>query len=131
MKKVKGYIFSRSFMGERVPQHIQNITIRDYCSKNSLKYLLSSSEYNMDNCFLILKDLVENLNNIDGIIAYSLFQLPYYDNERTKILKRIIQKKKFILFASEQKKVSNQNDLNKINVIWQIKKTLPDCPSRI
>ena len=37
MKKVKGYNFSRSFMGERVPQHVQNIVIKDYCQKNGLK----------------------------------------------------------------------------------------------
>ena len=93
MKKVKGYIFSRSFMGERIPQHIQNIIIRDYCKKNELQYLLSTSEYNMDNSFLILNDLVTNLKGIDGIIAYSLFQLPYYQGERNKILKKIIKKK--------------------------------------
>ena len=89
MKKVKGYIFSRSFMGERIPQHIQNIIIRDYCKKNELQYLLSTSEYNMNNSFLILNDLVTNLKGIDGIIAYSLFQLPYYQGERNKILKKI------------------------------------------
>ena len=93
MKKVKGYIFSRSFMGERIPQHIQNIIIRDYCKKNELQYLLSTSEYNMNNSFLILNDLVTNLKGIDGIIAYSLFQLPYYQGERNKILKKIIKKK--------------------------------------
>ena len=27
-KKLKGYIFSRSFMGERVPQHVQNIVLK-------------------------------------------------------------------------------------------------------
>ena len=131
MKKVKGYIFSRSFMGERIPQHIQNIIIRDYCKKNELQYLLSTSEYNMDNSFLILNDLVTNLKSIDGIIAYSLFQLPYYQGERNKILKKIIKKKKFIMFASEKMKVSNINELNHINSIWKIKKTLPYCPSRI
>ena len=36
MKRIKGYIFSRSFMGERAPQHVQNIVIRDFCKKNSL-----------------------------------------------------------------------------------------------
>ena len=40
MKKLKGYIFSRSFMGERVPQHVQNLVIRDYCIKNSLSIYL-------------------------------------------------------------------------------------------
>ena len=131
MKKVKGYIFSRSFMGERVPQHIQNIVIRDYCKKNTLQYLLSSSEYKMNNSFLILKDLVSNLKNIDGIIAYSLFQLPHDYDERNNILIKIVKKKKFILFASEQIRVSNFNELNHVNVIWQIKKTLPFCPSII
>ena len=33
MKRVKGYNFSRPFMGERVPQHVQNIVIKDYCQK--------------------------------------------------------------------------------------------------
>ena len=33
MLNVRGYIFSRSFFGERVPQHIQNIVIRDFCKK--------------------------------------------------------------------------------------------------
>ena len=103
MKKVKGYIFSRSFMGERVPQHIQNIVIRDYCKKNELQYLLSTSEYNMNNSFLILNNLVTNLKGINGIIAYSLFQLPYYQGERNKILKKIIKKKKNSLCLHQKK----------------------------
>lgn len=131
MKKVKGYIFSRSFMGERIPQHVQNIVIRDYCKKNELQYLLSTSEYNMNNSFLILKDLVTNLKSFDGIIAYSLFQLPHDQKERIKILNKIVKKKKFIIFASEKTKVSNLRELDHINSIWQIKKTLPYCPSKI
>ena len=31
--KVKGYNFSREFMGERAPQHVQNIVMQDYCKK--------------------------------------------------------------------------------------------------
>ena len=34
MKNVKGYNFSRPFFGERVPQHVQNIVIKDFCNKN-------------------------------------------------------------------------------------------------
>ena len=33
MKNFRGYIFSRSFYGERAPQHIQNQIIRDFCEK--------------------------------------------------------------------------------------------------
>ena len=36
-------------MGERVPQHVQNIVIKDFCQKNNLHFLLSSTEYAMKN----------------------------------------------------------------------------------
>jgi len=131
MKKVRGYIFSRTFVGERVPQHVQNIIIRDYCKKNSLDYLLSASEYKMKNSFLILSDLISNFNDIFGIVAYSLFQLPGDYNERNKILGKIIKKKKVIFFAVEQMKVSNLEEQNNINSIWEIKKILSLCPQKI
>ena len=60
MKKLKGYIFSRSFMGERVPQHVQNLVIRDYCNKNNFQYLLSATEYAMEGCHLILEQLIQD-----------------------------------------------------------------------
>ena len=41
MKKVKGYNFSRDFMNDRAPQHVQNIIIKDFCDKKKLKLLLS------------------------------------------------------------------------------------------
>ena len=118
-------------MGERVPQHVQNIIIRDYCKKNSLDYLLSASEYKMKNSFLILNDLISNFNDIFGIVAYSLFQLPGDYNERNKILGKIIKKKKVIFFAVEQMKVSNLEEQNNINSIWEIKKILSLCPQKI
>ena len=85
MKKVRGYNFSRDFMGERVPQHVQNIVIRDFCQKRNLNFLLSASEYSMPNSFHILKDLTNNMSGLYGIVAYSLFQMPYNDDERKKI----------------------------------------------
>ena len=76
MKKVRGYIFSRPFMGERVPQHVQNLVIRDYCERNQLQFLLSAAEYAMPDCHLILEQVLDELPAIEGIAAYSLFQLP-------------------------------------------------------
>ena len=127
MKKIRGYIFSRSFMGERVPQHVQNIVIRDFCKKNSLNYLLSATEYRMKNSFLILKDIISHMKDFDGIVAYSLFQLPSEINKRNKILKQIKKNKKTISFAVEQVSVSNLNDIDNLNSIWEVKKILPDC----
>ena len=75
--------------------------------------------------------LISNFNDIFGIVAYSLFQLPSDYNERNKILGKIIKKKKVIFFAVEQMKVSNLEEQNNINSIWEIKKILSLCPQKI
>ena len=51
-------------MGERVPQHVQNIVIKDFCQKRNFNFLLSVSEYSMPNSFYILKDLLNNLTGL-------------------------------------------------------------------
>lgn len=61
MKQLKGYIFSRAFMGERVPQHVQNLVIRDYCQKNGYQYLLSGTEYAMEGCHLVFEQLLDEI----------------------------------------------------------------------
>ena len=78
MKSLRGYIFSRPFLDERAPQHVQNIVIRDFffCKKNSFHYLLSASEYRMKDSYSILEELITNSNKIDGIVAYSVLMLP-------------------------------------------------------
>ena len=118
-------------MSERAPQHVQNIVIRDFCNKNSLRYLLSASEYKMRNSFLILKGIVSNMRDIDGVVAYSVFQLPSNNNYRNEILNKIVKKGKTIFFAVEQMKVSNKKEIRRINLIWKIKKTLPSCLKEI
>ena len=127
MKKIRGYIFSRPFLNERVPQNVQNLLIREFCKKEELFYNLSASEYAMLNCYKILYQLMHELKNLDGIVAYSVFQLPEENNERKKILKEILKKKKFFYFALENLKVSKFSDIQKIENIWLIKKTLPYC----
>ena len=81
----------------------------------------------MSNCYKILYQLMNELKNLDGIVAYSVFQLPEENNKRNKILKEILKKKKFFYFALENLKVSKLSDIQKIENIWLIKKTLPYC----
>ena len=64
---------SRDFMGERVPQHVQNLVIRNYCNQNNYQYLLSAVEYVMDGSYLILKQIIQEIKNLDGIGFYSIF----------------------------------------------------------
>ena len=117
----KGYIFSRSFMGERVPQSVQNLVLRNYCTNNNLSFELSSTEYSMENSFYVLNKLV-NEKKYRGIIFYSLFQLPENNKKRLDILKKLIFKKKKLFFAIEDITINKMSDIKKIEDIWFIKK---------
>tara|TARA_B100001123_G_C15073189_1_gene932444 strand:+ start:209 stop:625 length:417 start_codon:yes stop_codon:yes gene_type:complete len=128
MKKVRGYNFSRSFMGERVPQHVQNIVIKDFCKKRKLNLLLSVTEYSMTNSFYILNELLDNLSNIYGVVAYSVFQMPFDDKERNRVYKKILKKRKKIFFACENLEISNFEDVKRIENIWLVKKTSLESP---
>ena len=118
-------------MDERAPQHVQNIVISDFCKKEKLHYSLSAVEYAMKNSHKTLYQLINNLKNLDGIVAYSVFQLPFDNVQRKKVLKTVIKKKKIFYFALEDLKISNNKDLQRIDNIWLIKKKLPHCLKKI
>ena len=126
-KRLRGYIFSRPFMDERVPQHVQNIVIRDYCSKKDIQYLLSATEYSMKNSTLMLRQLLRDMSSTDGIVAYSIFQMPEDDFERQSVFDNVLALKKEIHFAVEGLSIYDDESHNHIENIWQVKKTLPKC----
>ena len=123
----RGYIFSRPFMGERVPQHVQNIVIRDCCERNGLSYLLSATEYAMPDCHLIMRQVLDELQSIDAIALYSLFQLPQKAAEREWVYKRVLSLGKTLYFAVESLKISSETERERVEMIWQVRGTLPYC----
>jgi len=127
MKRLRGYIFSRSFVGERVPQHVQNLVLRDYCNKINRRYLLSAAEYAMDGSFLVLDQILSELKEVEGIVAYSLFQMPPKQTDRLKIYNRVLKLKGELHFAVEGLKITCQSEIDKIETIWLVKQILPKC----
>ena len=123
----RGYIFSRPFMGERAPQHVQNIVIRDCCERNGLNYLLSATEYAMPDCHLILRQVLDELHSIDAIALYSLFQLPQEQAERERVYTRVLSLGKTLYFAVESLKMSSESERERVEMIWQVRGTLPHC----
>jgi sporadic carbohydrate cluster protein (TIGR04323 family) len=114
-------------MEERVPQHVQNIVIRDYCTKKNICYLLSATEYAMENSSLILKQLINDLAFVDGIVAYSIFQMPEDNTKRHSIFSKIISSNKEIHFAVEGLSLHDSDTFNRIEDIWKVKKTIQNC----
>lgn len=127
MNKVRGYIFSRPFMGERVPQHVQNLVIRDYCERNRLHFLLSMTEYAMQGCHLILEQVISELTDIDGFVAYSLFQLPEDAAQRQRIYDHVLDRQKTIYFAVEGLKANTREECERIETLWRVRLALPLC----
>ena len=119
--RLKVYIFSRPFLGERVPQHIQNIVIRDYCVKNNFTFLMSATEYAVEGSLYILSELIDNLKNYDGIVFYSLFQLPIIKKDRHQVYSSIIKNKKQLHFVVENISVKNKDEFIKIEKIFLLK----------
>lgn len=116
MKKLKGYVFSRKFNGNLTPQKIQNIVLRDYSLKKNYNFIMSSVEYSMNDCFFVLEGLVKSLKKYDGIVAYSIFQMPLDQKKRVKIYKELILKKKELHFALEDVVLSKKN-IHNVNFI--------------
>lgn len=122
---LKGYIFSRPFNGERAPQHVQNIVLKDYCLKNNHHLLLSATEYTYKNNYFILKQILSEIKNYDGILFYSVLQMPGDINFRKDIYKMILHSKKSLHFAVENFKVKNKSEFEKIEELISIKNSKP------
>jgi sporadic carbohydrate cluster protein (TIGR04323 family) len=89
-KGYRGYVFSRTVDNHRVPQHIQNLVIRDYAARRRLHYLLSATEYAMPDCYLILEQVLADLAALDGVILYSMFMLASEPERRRAVYRRLL-----------------------------------------
>jgi len=124
VRPVRGYIFSRSFAGERVPQHVQNLVIRDYCKQQNLHYLLSATEYAMPGCHLILDQVLDELPRLHGIVTYSLFQLPEDRKTRRRIFDTVLSLGKTLYFAVEGLGIQSDQDVQRVDSIDRIRRVV-------
>ena len=131
MKKLRGYIFARPFMGERAPQHVQNIILRDYCTKRGYDLVLSASEYAMPDSYMILESVLDDLTNIDGIVFYSLYQLPMQPEKRRSVYSRVIEADKSLHFAVEGMSISQTEDIDAVEQCLLVKVTLDHCAPEV
>ena len=128
MKRLRGYIFGRPFLGERVPQHVQNIVLRDYARRRGATLLLAASEYAMPGSHLILETVCGELPHVDGILAYSVFQLPEDPVHRASVLDRVVSQGKEIHFAVEDIVVGSRASADDVEVLWRVRLALGSAP---
>lgn len=127
----RGYVFSRPFMGLRQPHHVQNVVIRDYCRNRSMEYLLSATEYAIPESFMLLYQTLDELEELEGIVAYSLFLLPEQQELRERIYQRVLSKGRTMHFAVEGLVLKDEASRERVEQIWRVAQVLPYCPQEI
>ena len=132
MKNFKGYISSRKLNNDKtVEQSIQNMTIRNCCEKRGYTFILSATEFGMKNSFLVLNQVLSEIQKYDGIAFYSFLQLPKNKKKALDILKLIVNSNKKILFSLENLLIENFSDINKIYQIISIDNLLKYTPKKL
>ncbi len=124
----RGYISSRPIQGNRTAQHVQNLVIRDYAGRHGFAWKLSATELTPENCYIVLDGALERLDEIDGIICFSLFMLPEDTPRRRRVFERILEAGKSLHAASENLRVQTTEELAFVEDIWRVHHLLPTCP---
>lgn len=122
----RGYIGSRPYGGVRVPQHVQNLVIRDYCKRNSFTYLLSATEYAMPGCYMMLGEVANEAPKLHGIVLYSIFMLPQRRARRLALCRRFLEAGCSIHGAVENIAITNDDDLERIDELLLLHRVVPD-----
>ena len=119
-REFRGYVFSRPIGAHRVPQHIQNLVIRNHAQKYKLHFFLSGVEHRMNSSYLMLNQLLDEAKYIDGIIMYSIFMLPCQKEMRHGIINRLIDNGKEIHAAVEDLVLKDGSDCNRLDNIFLV-----------
>lgn len=124
----RGYIGSRPVLGNRTPQAVQNLVIRDYCQRHGLTYLLSAAEYTMPNCHMMFNEVLAELPRIEGIVCYTLFMLPESDADRRAAFDRILDAGASLHAALEGQVLRRAEDIGRIDDLWLVQRALAFAP---
>lgn len=120
----RGYIGSRAYFGDRAPQHVQNLVVRDFCARNGFDFLLSATEYAMPGSYMILEDVVREAPALDGIVCYSIFMLPEDRRRRADTVRRILDAGATLHGAVENIHVRGDAEFEQLELLWAMRTTL-------
>ncbi len=124
MKSLKGYNFSRTFLGERAPENVQTIVNNQYCVRNNFRYILHATEFKGEKSTQMLFEEIKKIKKYDGLLFYSLLMLPVELKKRKFLYKRIIDNKKELHFAVEDLSLKSKKDILRIEKLFLLSKKI-------
>jgi sporadic carbohydrate cluster protein (TIGR04323 family) len=107
---------------------LQNLVVRDYAARRGLKFLLSATEHCMPGSYMMLEDVLAELPKLDGIIAFSLFQLPQRKARRLEVYRRVLAAGASFHAAFEDLVLRGEGDIARLEAMLDVNATLPFTP---
>jgi len=126
----RGYISSRKVLGNRAAQHVQNLVIRDYCRQHNYHYLLSATEYAMPGCFMMLEQVIQEMPTLNGLVLYSIFQLPDNRARRLFVYQSVFEAGATLHSALEGLSMVDEGSTARAEDIFRVQQILPCCPGK-
>ena len=127
-KVLRGYLSSRKLEGSRFPHRVQNLMIREYAHRRGGRYELSATELSVPGSYKVLVDLVEARNQYDGIVFFSLMQLPKKPGLRQWLYHSLHKDGKSLHFCLEQIDMHSDKSTGRVEELLAVKKALEDAP---
>ena len=128
----RAYVSTRSIQGNRIPHRVQGLVIRDYAERMGLTSpRLPAVEYAMPGCYMVLESVLEDLDSAEGVIFYSLFQLPERPRRRRAIYRRIMEAGGSVHGALENIGIWDQNDVRRVEDIFRISELARTEPGKL
>ena len=114
--------------GSHFPQRVQNLVVRDYAQRRGLPFRLSLTEYAMPGCTMMLETLLGELDQLDGIVLFSVFTLPERRAHRRSIFERVLAAGKSLHAALENLVVRTAEDDARWDDLIEVSALLPATP---
>jgi sporadic carbohydrate cluster protein (TIGR04323 family) len=128
--RVKGYVASIPVRGVHYPQRVQNLVVRDYCTRRGLRFELSATEYAMPGCYMVLESLLDTLDGLAGIVAFSAFMLPRRPARRHALYERLLGRGAVLHAALENLAVRSADDVAALEEMLGVASLFAAVPGR-
>ena len=123
----RGYCTHSSFGEYRMPVPAQNIIYRDYTNKKGLHLKISVNELYFPDCFLQLHSLLNELDELEGVLMCSMFMLPQDFDLRSQIYESFADTGCELHFVLESLVLRTRGNFESLENIFSLRQQLPNC----
>lgn len=124
----RGYVTCREFGGLRVPVPVQSLMIRQYAERHGLMFKLHVNENIFPQSYMQLEALLNELDHLEGLLAYSMFMLPRNAKRRRKIYQRFFDTGSELHFVLEERAIRIPDDLAPIEDVLTLTEIIARGP---